>query len=72
MRIFGANLPQGVLTPEAVDLGPGITVQRVVRSEGDLATLIVDVDDDASVGPRDISVSGARRPESGFVYAPSE
>ena len=68
VRIFGANLPQGVLTPEAVDLGPGVTVQRVVRSEGDLATLIVDVDDDASVGPRDISVSGARRPESGFVY----
>jgi quinohemoprotein amine dehydrogenase len=68
VRIFGANLPQGVLTPEAVDLGPGVTVQRVVRSEGDLATVIVDVDDDASVGPRDISVSGARRPESGFVY----
>ena len=67
VRIFGANLP-GVLSPEAVDLGPGITVRRVVRSDADSATLIVSIDDDASVGPRDISVSGARRPESGFVY----
>ena len=67
VRIFGANLPGG-LSPEAVDLGPGITVRRVVRSDGDSATLIVSIDDDASVGPRDISVSGARRPESGFVY----
>ncbi len=67
VRIFGANLP-GVLPPEAVNLGPGITVRRVVRSDGNSATVIVNVDDDASVGPRDISVSGARRPESGFVY----
>jgi quinohemoprotein amine dehydrogenase len=67
VRIFGANLP-GVLTPEAVDLGPGVTVQRVVRSDGGVATVIVNVDDDASVGPRGISVLGARRPESGFVY----
>jgi quinohemoprotein amine dehydrogenase len=67
VRIFGANLP-GALATAAVDLGPGITVQRVVRSDGNSATLIVDVDGDASVGPRDISVSGARRPETGFVY----
>jgi quinohemoprotein amine dehydrogenase len=67
VRIFGANLPS-VIPPEAVNLGPGITVRRVVRSDGNSATVIVDVDDDASVGPRDISVSAARRPESGFVY----
>ncbi len=67
VRIFGANLP-GVLPPEAVNLGPGITVRRVVRSDANSATVLVNVDDDASVGPRDISVSGARRPESGFVY----
>ena len=67
VRIFGANLP-GALTPASVDLGPGITVQRVVRSESNTATLIVDVDEDASVGPRDISVAGSRLPESGFVY----
>ena len=67
VRIFGANLPS-VLPPEAVNLGPGITVRRVVRSDGNSVTVIVNVDDDASVGPRDISVSAARRPESGFVY----
>ena len=67
VRIFGANLPS-VLPREAVNLGPGITVRRVVRSDGNSATVIVNVDEDASVGPRDISVSGARRPESGFVY----
>ena len=67
VQIFGANLPS-VIPPEAVNLGPGITVRRVVRSDGNSATVVVDVDDDASVGPRDISVSAARRPESGFVY----
>ena len=67
VRIFGANLPS-VLPPEAVNLGPGITVRRVVRSDGNSATVIVSVDEDASVGPRDISISGARRPESAFVY----
>ena len=67
VRIFGANLP-GALTPEAVSLGPGISVERVVRSDGNSATVIVNVDEDASVGPRDISIYGARRPESGFVY----
>ena len=67
VRIFGANLPD-VLAAEAVDLGPGVTVQRVVRSDGAMATVIVNVDANAAVGPRDISVSGARRPESGFVY----
>ena len=67
VRIFGASLPR-VLPSAAVNLGPGITVRRVVRSDGNSATLIVDVDEDASVGPRDISISGARRPESGFVY----
>ena len=67
VRIFGANLPS-VIPPEAVNLGPGITVRRVVRSDGNSATVIVNVNEDASVGPRDISVSAARRPESGFVY----
>ena len=67
VRIFGANLPS-VIPPEAVNLGPGITVRRVVQSDGNSATVVVNVDDDASVGPRDISVSAARRPESGFVY----
>ena len=67
VRIFGANLPS-IIPPEAVNLGPGITVRRVVRSDGNSATVIVNVNEDASVGPRDISVSAARRPESGFVY----
>ncbi len=67
VRIFGANLP-APLAAEAVNLGPGITVQRVVRSDGNSATLVVNVNEGASVGPRDISISGARRPESGFVY----
>ncbi len=67
VRIFGANLPE-TLEPEAVDLGPGITVQRVVGSDGYSATVIVDIAEDASIGPRDISAAGARRPETGFVY----
>ena len=34
VRIFGANLPS-IIPPEAVNLGPGITVRRVVRSDRD-------------------------------------
>ena len=67
VRIFGANLPSA-LSADAVDLGPGISVSRVNRAAAGSATVTVDVADDAAVGPRDIFVAGARRPEAGFVY----
>ena len=67
VSIFGANLPAG-LTTDAVDLGPGITVGRVVRSATGSVTVTVDVDDDAAIGARDVFVEGGGRPEGVFVY----
>ena len=67
VSIFGANLPTG-LTTGAVDLGPGITVARVVRTATGSVTVRVDVDDDAAIGARDVFVAGGGRPEGVFVY----
>jgi quinohemoprotein amine dehydrogenase len=67
VTIFGANLPSD-LSSDAVDLGPGITVGQVVSASEGSATVRVDVDADASVGPRDIYVAGARLPGAGVVY----
>ncbi len=67
VSIFGANLPAG-LSADAVDLGPGITVERVVRAASGSITVAVDVDDDASIGARDVFVAGAGRPGAVYVY----
>ena len=67
VSIFGANLPAG-LTRDAIDLGPGLTVGRVVRSAAGSVTVIVDVDDDASIGARDVFVARAGRSEALFIY----
>ena len=67
VTIFGANLPEA-LSQDAVDLGPGITVLQAVSANEGVSTLRVDVGADASVGPRDIYVAGARLPGAGVVY----
>ena len=67
VTIFGANLPP-TLSADEVSLGPGITVRQVVSASDDSATVRVDVDANASVGSRDIYVSGARVPKAGVVY----
>jgi quinohemoprotein amine dehydrogenase len=51
-----------------VDLGPGITVSRVVSATPDLATVSVDVASTAVVGARDLFVAGASRPKALAVY----
>ncbi|MGH9843447.1 MAG: quinohemoprotein amine dehydrogenase subunit alpha [Blastocatellia bacterium] len=55
LTIFGANLPAD-LKPGDIDLGPGITVKRVVRATGDAVVVEVEVAETASVGKRDIAV----------------
>ena len=67
VTIFGANLP-ATLSADAVDLGPGIAVRQVVSASEGSATVRVDVDGGAALGPRDIYVSGARLPKAGVVY----
>ena len=67
VEVFGSNLPMSLATRD-VDLGPGVTVLRVLESGRNSAILRIRVDADAVIGPRDIFVAGASRPEGGFVY----
>lgn len=58
LTIFGANFPRAVQAP-ALDLGPGVHVDRVVRATADSIMVRVSVDSAATVGARDLFVAGA-------------
>jgi quinohemoprotein amine dehydrogenase len=67
LTIFGANLPratQGV----TLDFGPGISVDRVVRSSPDSINVVVSVDSLADTGARDLFVEGASLQSATLVY----
>ena len=66
IRIYGTNL--GTLRPADVDLGPGITVARVISATPDVVTVAVDVTATAAPGARDLFVAGASRPKALAVY----
>src|SRR5262249_51520897 len=55
IHIYGANLPADIRREE-IDLGPGVTVKRIVSAQNDDLTVEVDVADGASNGYRDISI----------------
>ena len=65
LKIYGLNFPSA-LRPADVDLGPGLTVSRVVSVTPELATVVVDVAANAAGGFRDLFVSGAL-PRTGAV-----
>jgi quinohemoprotein amine dehydrogenase len=67
LRIYGANLP-AALQPNQIDLGPGVTVARVVSVSGDTATIVVDVAANAPSGARDLFFAGTSRPMALAVY----
>lgn len=67
VTLFGANLPQGA-TPAAVDFGPGITVEGVVRSSADELTVRVAVAPNAALGSRDLVVGNASLRDAVVVY----
>ncbi len=67
LRIFGINLPSALQAAD-IDLGPGITVTRVVDVAVDEATVSVDVAPNATPGARDLFVAGASRPKAVAVY----
>jgi quinohemoprotein amine dehydrogenase len=66
LKIYGANL--GAAGAREIDLGPGITVSRVVSATPDVVTITVDVAAAAAPGARDLFVSGASRPKALAVY----
>lgn len=65
--IVGANLPPNVSAGQ-VDFGPGVRVERVVRSTADELSLRVRVDSAAVIGERDVFVAGASLPKGAAVY----
>jgi quinohemoprotein amine dehydrogenase len=67
VRIYGLNLPASV-QPAQVDMGPGITVARVVSAAPDTLTVAVDVAATAVPGSRDLFVAGGARPAALAVY----
>ena len=67
IKVYGANLP-AALQPNQIDLGPGITVSRVVSVAADTATVVVDVAANAPHGARDLFIAGASRPTALAVY----
>ena len=58
VTLFGAGLP-GTINPISIDFGPGVSVDRVLRSSPDSMTVRVTVARDAQVGARDLFVAGA-------------
>ncbi|HEX8030560.1 MAG TPA: hypothetical protein VF491_18930, partial [Vicinamibacterales bacterium] len=67
LKIYGTNLASS-LRPSDLDLGPGITISRVVSVTPDVATISVDVATTAAPGARDLFVAGASRPKALAVY----
>jgi quinohemoprotein amine dehydrogenase len=67
VTILGANLPRDI-APTAVDFGPGVRVDRVVRASPDSVTVHVTVDADAPVGARDLFAGGAPLRDAAVVF----
>lgn len=67
LKIYGANLGSSLRTID-VDLGPGVTVARVVSVTPEVATIAVDVAAAAAPGARDVFVAGASRAKAVAVY----
>ena len=67
LKIYGTNLTSS-LRPADIDLGPGITVTRIVNVTPDVAAVTVDVAPNAAMGMRDLFVSGSARPRALAVF----
>jgi quinohemoprotein amine dehydrogenase len=67
LRIYGANFAASLRTQD-IDLGPGVTIARIVSVTPDVATVTVDVAESAVAGARDLFVAGASRSKAVAVY----
>ena len=68
VTIFGGNLPRVASASGAIDFGPGVTVERIVRSTPDSITVRIDVDSTAPVGKRDLFVGGASLRDGAVIF----
>ena len=67
LHVFGANLPARV-SPADFNLGPGVTVDRIVSAAPDRLTLSVTVARDATLGRRAVFLAGATGETAIAVY----
>jgi quinohemoprotein amine dehydrogenase len=67
VTVLGANLPRDVAS-SALDFGPGVSVEQVVRADGDSIVARVTVDPKAAVGARDLFVAGASLKSAAVVF----
>ena len=67
VTVVGVNLPRDA-QPAALDFGPGVRVDQVMRADGDSIVARVAVDPKASVGARDLFVAGASLKSATVVF----
>jgi len=67
LKIYGANFPAALRAAD-IDLGPGLTVSRIVSVTPDVATIAIDVTAGATPGARDLFVAGASRAKALAVF----
>jgi quinohemoprotein amine dehydrogenase len=67
VRLIGDHLPARV-TPADLDLGPGVTVQRIVSSTPSEVIAEVDAASDAALGKRDVSLLHSVAPGAIAIY----
>ncbi|HJU75380.1 MAG TPA: quinohemoprotein amine dehydrogenase subunit alpha [Gemmatimonadaceae bacterium] len=67
ITIVGANLPPNVSSGQ-IDFGPGVRIERVLRSSAEEVHVRVVVDTTAVIGERDVFVAGAALPKGAAVY----
>lgn len=67
VTVAGANLPRDV-PAGALDFGPGVRVEQVVRADADSIVVRVSVDAKAPVGARDLFLAGASLRGATVVY----
>jgi quinohemoprotein amine dehydrogenase len=67
LRIYGANLPVA-MKPSDVDLGPGVSVKRIVKATPTVATVEVETAPGLMAGLRDVSIAGSTAVKAITVY----
>jgi quinohemoprotein amine dehydrogenase len=67
VTVVGANLPRDAQA-SAVDFGPGVRVEQVLRADADSVVVRVAVDAKAPVGARDLFVAGASLKSAAVVF----
>jgi quinohemoprotein amine dehydrogenase len=67
LKIYGGNLPAS-LKPNDIELGPGVTVTKVVSATPGLVTAEVEVAKGLPVGMRDLAIGRASSKETLAIY----